>query len=367
MVLSGVVAFLALGSVADCVPARWSSADPGTVALLRQTPVKCVLMEEYSAEFVSEANSAGIAVYGVARSADAAKRVAASGANGIVVEGDFDYQADGKPVVELRTRAGMRLDAGSPVVGSLEGVWPGINTAEDGSAKAAPTGAPWIDTNSGFARFVRTATGKTVWIGNRPPEAQVIPVARYLQAIGDAEMVGAHWVLALDSDFERRLLDGEAKARESWQRIGAYMQWWSDHREWASYQSYRGLAVIQDPSSRPLLSGGILDMIAARHTPLRSIPAEKLDPNAMEGAVMAVNVSPASTTAKQKEILLDFTRGGATLLTGPPGWEFPPIAAGQVTMDEKHVEKLDDIWHGVNSMTGRQNLGVRLFNVASMR
>jgi len=38
----------------------------------------------------------------------------------------------------------------------------------------------------------------------------------------------------------------------------------------------------------------------------------------------------------------------------------------QVTLDAKDVEKLDQIWKEVNSMTGRRNLGARLFNVSSM-
>jgi hypothetical protein len=42
-----------------------------------------------------------------------------------------------------------RLDSDDPIIGTAQGVWPGINTGDDGSAKAAPPG-PWIDTNSGF-------------------------------------------------------------------------------------------------------------------------------------------------------------------------------------------------------------------------
>src|SRR5690606_15951856 len=40
--------------------------------------------------------------------------------------------------------------------------------------------------------------------------------------------------------------------------------------------------------------------------------------------------------------------------------------ADQVTLDKSDITSLDKIWKEVTSMTNRQNLGARLFNVASM-
>ena len=37
---------------------------------------------------------------------------------------------------------------------------------------------------------------------------------------------------------------------------------------------------------------------------------------------------PTALTPEQKEILRNFTRGGGTLLTGPPGWKDPTAASG---------------------------------------
>ena len=64
----------------------------------------------------------------------------------------------------------------------------------------------------------------------------------------------------------------------------------------------------------------------------------------------------------------DLTRhNGGTLLTGPPGWkDQPALKPDQITLDEKELKRLDDIWHDVQSMIGRRNLGARLFNVSSM-
>jgi hypothetical protein len=65
-------------------------------------------------------------------------------------------------------------------------------------------------------------------------------------------------------------------------------------------------------------------------------------------------------------VLRDFTRSGGTLLTGPPGWRDEGAQGDSITLDKKELERLNDIWHDVNSMVGRKNLGVRLFNVSSM-
>ena len=54
------------------------------------------------------------------------------------------------------------------------------------------------------------------------------------------------------------------------------------------------------------------------------------------------------------------------MLTGPPGWKDPRPEGDRITLDQKELDRLNDIWHDVNSMVGRRNLGVRLFNVSSM-
>jgi len=86
----------------------------------------------------------------------------------------------------------------------------------------------------------------------------------------------------------------------------------------------------------------------------------------MQGAQMAVNVDPESLTQQQRDALRAFTRSGGTLLSGPPGWKFPSLKEGQITLPDEEVKTLDNIWKDLNSMTGRRNLGARLFNVSSM-
>ena len=76
--------------------------------------------------------------------------------------------------------------------------------------------------------------------------------------------------------------------------------------------------MVEDVEGGGLLSGGILDMIAAKHTPVRPVPPQKLSAGALKGASMAVNVDSQSLSPEQREILRSFTRSGGTLLPAHP-------------------------------------------------
>ncbi len=374
-----LVAFLLMAAAPDWVPARWHSSDPKTLERVAPTPINCLLIErpDWAAMFNQRAAARGIVTLGVVRpGADAveqARQAVTMGFTGVALEGDFDPKVrialgDSKIVtVDLPSRSKMRLgDQTAPVIGTYQGVWPGIQIEAGGSTKSAPSGAPWIDTNTGFLRFVRAYTGKPVWIANTPPPKMVIPIGRYLQAIADAEIAGAHWVLALDDDFNRRLLEGDAKALADWTRIGAELKFYQSHKEWRALRPHSDLALVEDVGSGALLSGGVLDMIAVKHTPVRPVPSPRLSLESMKDAKLAVDVDPSSLDPAQKEVLKTFTRGGGTLLSGPPGWKFPVPKDGEITLSKDDFAKLDEIWKEVNGMTGRRNLGARLFNVSSM-
>ncbi|MCS6954297.1 MAG: hypothetical protein RMK57_04675 [Bryobacterales bacterium] len=377
-----IVALLLALSVASWVPARWRSSDPNSLEIVGETPVNCLLLERehWSEKFAAQAAKRDIATLGVIRpggdAAAQAREAMARKLSGIVLEGDFEEGLTARVrdsltgaqavLIELRPRWALRWDQGAPVVGTYQGLWPGIQIQKDGAAKAAPTGGPWIDTNSGFLRFLRAAVDAPIWIAYDPPPKSVITQERYLQAIADAAINGARWIVSLDADFERRLLERQERALATWRLMGTYLRYFEEHRDWVAGRPHGRLALIQDADSGALLSGSILDMVAVKHTPVRAVPRWKLSPGALEGARMAVNVDPESLSPEQKEVLRAFTRSGGTLLSGPPGWRFPATARDQITLAKEDVERLDEIWRGVNSLVGRSNLGVRLFNVASM-
>ncbi|HEV8039886.1 MAG TPA: hypothetical protein VGP62_13550 [Bryobacteraceae bacterium] len=374
-----LVAFLLMAAAPDWVPARWQSSDPKSLELVAQTPINCLLLEpsNWAAAFNKRAADRGIATFGVLRpAADAveqARQAVSLGMTGVVLEGDFDPKVrtalgDSKIVtLDLPSRSRMRLgDQGAPVIGTYQGVWPGLEIETGGAAKSAPSGAPWINTNTGFLRFVRAYTTKPVWIANTPPRKMVLPVQRYLQSIADAEIAGAHWVLALDEDFNRRLLEGDPKALADWKRIAGELKFYQSHKDWRALRPHSNMALVEDAASGALLSGGVLDMIAVKHTPVRAVPNPLLSDQAMQAAKLAVDVDPASLDAAQKQVLRNFTRAGGTLLSGPPGWKFPMPKDGDITLAKDDFAKLDEIWKEVNGMIDHKNLGARLFNVSSM-
>jgi hypothetical protein len=378
---------LALVSPGDWVPARWHSLEAKSLELLANTPINCLLVQWKAeqkaalAAFASNAASRGVATLAVISPGGdpigVSREAVQSKLTGVVLEGDFpqgtaervrDGLADSKaPVIELTSRRRMKLGSNAPVLGTYQGVWPGIEVLEGGAAKAGPSGSPWINTNAGFLRVARAFGGSAIWIGNRPPPKMAMTAENYLQAIGDAAIVAARWIVALDEPFEARLRQGDPAALAQWKRIGRYLQFYEEHPEWRALEPAGKLAIVQDPNNGALLSGGILDMIAARHTPVRAVPPQRLNLDILRESTMAVDVNSDALTAQQKETLKAFTRSGGTLLTGPPGWkDQPPLKDDQITLDDKELKRLDDIWHDVQSMIGRSNLGARLFNVSSM-
>jgi len=301
------------------------------------------------------------------------RKALAAKVDGIVLDGEFAdpvvssvHDAAGQlTVVELTARNRMKLGSSAPILGTYQAVWPGISTQDDGAKKAGPTGSTWIDTNTGFIRAVRAWGNPVLWLGNEPPAQTVITGARYLQVIADAAISGARWVLAFDADFAARLSRRDADAMSNWRRMVEMTSYFERHPEWRAMREYGLLAVVQDPAKGGLLSGGILDMIAVKHTPVRPISGRQLTPEALKGATMAVNVDPDALTPEQKEVLRGFARAGNTTLTGPPGWK-DEARGDKITLEKAELERLNDIWRDVNNMIGRRNLGVRLFNVSSM-
>jgi hypothetical protein len=333
---------------ADWIPARWPWNDLRSLELLDRSPVNCLILSAPSAEFTAAANARGVVVLTASGTPD-----------------DLTLTATGQPTIHLTARAKMALASTDPIIGTTQGLWPGV-AAEENAHKAGPTSSVWIDTNTGFLRAVRAWGASTVWIANAPPEKTVITTARYLQAIADPAIIGARWVIALDSDLASRLGRREEAALGTWNRMGALLRYFEAHPEWRAMREAGELAIVQDPAKGGLISGGILDMIATKHTPVRPVPRQRLSPEALAGAKMAVNIDGDSLTPEQKEILRAFARGGNMILNGPPGWKDPSPESGAITLDKSELERLGDMFRDINSMIGRRNLGVRLFNVASM-
>jgi hypothetical protein len=377
-----LLALLLSISLSDWAPARWISADPRSLDLLKDTPINCLLLErdQWSAALVEQAGRQGVVALGVLRPGrdlrEAARLAQANGLAGVVLEGEFpgrvvgqfrdSLAGSGLTVIEMTPRRSMRLRDAQQVAATYQGVWPGIQVQEGDTARAGPSGSPWINTNMGFLLFARASTPAPIWIANPPPEKQVLRVESYLHAICDAAVLGARWVVALDPDFRARLLRREPQALHDWKRMTAHLQYFEKHKEWRTLQNHGPLAVVQDADSGALVSGGILDMLATRHTPLRVIPRWKLTRDALRGSSMVLNLEADLLEPQQKATLAEFTSAGNRLLTTPPELKPPLLHADQITVAESEVGRIEDLWKGMNTAISHANPGVHMYNVASI-
>src|SRR5260370_38723454 len=231
-------AFFLLAALQDWVPARWNSGDPASLELLAQTPVNCILLESsnWNPDVVKKATGRGIATLGVLHGetdfVGLARHAVSLQMTGVVLEGDFEAAAadrvksalanSGLTVIELSVRRHIRLDSRDAILGTSEGLWPGIQIEHGGSVRSGPTSNPWIDTNTGFLRFLRAANDAAQWIGVRPPPKRAVSVDQYGVLMADAAIPGARWGVALDDDLDRRLPAGDPQALARWKKIAAY-------------------------------------------------------------------------------------------------------------------------------------------------
>jgi hypothetical protein len=262
------------------VPVRWPWSDVKSLELLAGTPVNCLLLKAPSAEFVAAAHERGLVTLALMSPGE---EVSAS-VDGAVFEGAASGKfPDGFTVIELLPRNKLLLGTKAAVLGTYQGVWPGISADDEGAKKSGPTSGVWIDTNTGFLRALRAWGGASVWIANRPPEKTVISTPRYLQVIADAAISGARWVVAFDDDLVARLGAREEAAMGTWKQMTGMLSYFEAHPEWRAMREGGKLALVQDPEKGGLLSGGILDMIAVKHTPVRPIPRQQLSAEALAG------------------------------------------------------------------------------------
>jgi len=378
-----ILALLLLAALPDWVPAYWTSNDPKSLDLLKGSGVNCVLLPAVAitGEFLHSAAAGEIAVVAVVRpglaSFDEAARASKSGANALLLEGDFDTRVDRTirelaaplPVIELPSRQRIKLDSRDPIAGTWQGLWPGIIIAHGGSkVMAGPSSAPWINTNTGFLHFLRAAMSSVLWIGATPPaEDTVTPVERYGIVISDAYAAGARWIVTLDDDLNRRLLSGDAKARADWQRLGGYIRYFEQHREWREYRPFSRMAVMQDGDSGGLLSASLLDLMFAQHIAVRSIPSRRLKEDTLAGVRTVINVEPSNAfSTSQQQALAHFAQSGGVLLNPPANWRFGDDTPGRISPNRKQLERIQDIWEMLYNATARKNFGARSFNTAGI-
>jgi hypothetical protein len=370
-----------LAGVTDCVPMRWPSGDPKTLQVLSGGPVSCLLLErsQWSKPFVEAAAKIHIQTLGVVRRPgdlnDAVPAAVGFGIAGLVLAGEFDsgeIEAASKtlPVVLLTSRRRMLEPSTAEVIGTAEAVWPGIRVlSADGSASAGPSSAPWIDTNSGFIRFIRSLNSQPVWIANLPPEKRVFTPEHYLAAITDAASMGAQWIVALDDDLQSRLAAREDKALVAWNRICDYLHFFDQQKELTHLLWPSELLVVEDAKDGALLTGGLLDMVESRHTPFRVTTSSRLKPEDLRNTRIVVDMEGPRLPEEKRGLLIPPAQGGPVVISPPMNWQLPPMPGFVLSLNQlakSDLAEFESVWDRISIATGRKNLGVRVFNGAGM-
>lgn len=347
---------------ADWVPARWFSSDPASLELVKGSAVNCLLVEraDWSNEFLTAAARQNVRVLAVIRRSEDAGPARALPFDGYVLEG-VDLPMGDRPVIRLPLRRAIRFGDSDPILGTSQGVWPGIEVEHGGPKEAGPTGSAWIHTNNGFLRFVRSMAAQPFWIGVTPPD-EALTISRYLQAVADAGAAGARWIVAIDGAFRKRLLTREKASMADWQRLLAHVRFYEENRQWRQWEPKSRLALIQDAASGGLVTGNLLDMLSVMNTPVRA--ARAVTASVLKNTAVTVTLDPRGYTAEQKAMIARFASGGGKVVAGPEGWKMPVPGGDRFQFDRGEYRQLEAIWPELHSAISRKNFGARLFNVS---
>ena len=202
--------------------------------------------------------------------------------NGIVLEGEFPEGTAARiaakneaiSIIELTSRSRLALGSAAPVLGTYQGVWPGISVDEEGGQEI---GSHLVRLDRYQHRFPasRPRVGHRDRLDRQPPARENRGRHRALPA---GHRRRRHFRRSLGGRVRRRSGRATRPARRSrawatWKRMAGLLAYFEQHPEWRAMRESGQLAVVQDPGKGGLLSGGILDMIAVKHTPVRPDPA----------------------------------------------------------------------------------------------
>jgi hypothetical protein len=319
---------------------QWGS--PGMLQRLEGTPFNCLLVawadgsssdedqQRWLAPLISAAQGAGLAVVGeVGEGTDLRKAAAAAESAGLralstessePLEG-FPVLRFGEPSVADRSPRSFLGVTGLP--------WPGLKVDLDGDADAetGPTGPPWIDSNAWFVHLARELVHpETAWLAVEPPEEGLRdPSAAYVQAVADAEVYGARWIVSLDAGLRSDLASGGDPGMKTWREIVEALELFEARRSWASYRPAGLLGVVSDFSGpNEFLSFEVLNLLSRYSRLYRVIPRHRdqvpPDSDLLDGLQALLYVDEAPPEGELRRRLYAFAEAGGTLVTAP-GWE----------------------------------------------
>lgn len=257
---------------------------------------------------------------------------------------------DGPPMPpELKTQGGVTelLGAGAPVryiawadaakvpadqvVAITDGTWPGIQslgrrgTPDD--FVAAASRQPWVDANGylvGCLRAVRR---------NQP--ALFAPAAKEGASDAGIELSliesriwGGNCLLALPPDYRRALVSGQAKARESWQRIGRTARWLGENHALFGHPVIPVITQVVDTTGE---SAEFCNLMTRQIATPAVVASDRIPPPDPDSRLAVVAVGIADPPPASQTTLLDHARAGSTLVVETRG-EAPWWRAGDLKL-----------------------------------
>lgn len=180
-------------------------------------------------------------------------------------------------------------------VSIIKGTWPEVRGSRSRqSADAGPTGAPWIDANGWLVRLAqRRASNQPVWLDYAPPRAATLD--GYRLAVAEACVYGARWIMSLDADLTM------------WKRIGADLQFFEKHADWATFKPRAVIGVMSDfAGPNEFIGSEALNLLTRRHVAWRIVD----ESSSLDGLTALLFIG-----SRPPEKLVDFARQGGFLFT----------------------------------------------------
>ena len=375
-------------------PARWR--DPSTVALVRNTPINCLVLDWARSEgrtalfpLIERGRRDGLMFAGLTDAktdkADADASATAAGLSALILP-DPPTGSD-VPLIPLVDRSGVRRRLAGPVLAVTGNVWPRVRLSPTGStdsADAGPTGIPWVDSNGWFIRVAKTlAPAKPIWVFADPPAGEgTAPAESYVRAAADTAVSGGRWVVSLHDELAAALARGDGQALSTWKRITGTLSFFEKHREWLSYQPAGLLAVLSDFSGpNQFLSTETVNLLSRRHLPFRLVDKSNPAPAAVEGlkAILYTDQDPPPPSLRktldawvEAGGLLISPIAGAGLASGlqPSGqayarFRFCTLGKGHVAAGREDVTDPFVLATDAHTLLSRTNDLVRAFNAGT--
>jgi hypothetical protein len=345
------------------------------VSLVARTPVNCLIVswgadlpEDNSQRLsmqplLAKAKECGLTVFGLA-------------------QGEARPLMDAGPAIPWTSMAAAPWGASSAALALTDGLWPQVQM-QGGSevAVAGPTTLPWVESNGALLNLARMkAGGKGLWLAAEPPEKPV--AGSHSLAAVDAEVNGGRWIIALDDDLRAGLAAGRADALSVWKKLSGSLEFLSQLGELNAYPAAGPLILVSDFSGEnEEMVHELMNLLPRRRLPFRAIERTGASSAPLDGVKAVFYADHQPPDAALRKRLLSFAGSGGVLLTRAawPGMQGSPVEApahlafrlhrlGKGTFGVAASSRPDpyELACDIQSLMGRNNDALRLFNGASM-